>query len=176
MNENIKKLIRDVPNFPKQGIIFKDITPLLASPEGLKITIDAFKHELKNIKIDKVVAIESRGFILGAPLAYALNAGLVLARKPGKLPSATIKETFKLEYGEDSLEMHKDSIKPNEKIVIIDDVLATGGTMEAVIKLSSKLGGDIQKILFLIELSFLNGHTKLKFNNKQIAHSSLLTY
>jgi len=160
--EDLRKLIRDVPDFPKKGIIFKDITTLLKDAAGLKKTIDKLAGKVKGMKIDKVAAVESRGFILGAPLAVKLGAGFVPIRKKGKLPSVTVSQTYDLEYGTDTLEIHSDSIKPNEKILIVDDLLATGGTAGATAALVKKLKGKITAILFLVELEFLNGREKLK--------------
>jgi len=158
---NIEHLIRDINNFPKPGIVFKDITPLLAHSEALKETT----RQLLNIvpeNIDKVVGIEARGFFFGTLLAEHLNAGFVPVRKPGKLPYSTYKETYDLEYGTDTLTMHTDAIKKGENVLIHDDVLATGGTAQAVAKLVEKAGGKVVMLNFLIELTFLNGKDKLK--------------
>ena len=174
--EFIKEHIRDIPDFPEPGIIFKDITPLLNNREAFRKTIDAFEEKLAGKKIDRIVAIESRGFIFGAPVAERIGAGLVLARKPGKLPAKTLKESFKLEYGEDALEIHEDAIKPGEHIVIIDDVLATGGTMHATANLVKRLQGKIEKILFLIELSFLDGRKKMTLNGTPLPFEALISY
>ena len=174
--EFIKKYIRDIPDFPEPGVIFKDITPLLNKSEAFRKTIRAFEEKLAGKKIDKIVAIESRGFILGAPVAERIGAGLVLARKPGKLPAKTLKESFKLEYGEDALEIHEDAIKQGEHIVIIDDVLATGGTMHATANLVKRLQGKIEKVLFLIELSFLNGREKMTLNGTPLPFEALISY
>jgi adenine phosphoribosyltransferase len=172
----IKEQIRDIKDFPKAGIVFKDITPLLNNAEAFKKTIDAFEKALEGKKVDRIVGVESRGFIFGAPLAERIGAGFVLARKPGKLPAKTVSESFKLEYGEDSLEIHEDAINKGEKVVIIDDVLATGGTMSAVVNLVNKLGGDIERILLLMELSFLNGHEKLVRDGKDVPRHALIKY
>lgn len=158
----LEKFIRDVPDFPEKGIIFKDITTLLKEPEALKYVIDAMVKRYADKKIDKVVGIESRGFIFGAAVAYHLGCGFVPARKPGKLPAETIREDYTLEYGTNSLEMHTDAIKPGERVAIIDDLLATGGTAVAVAKLVERLKGTVVGIEFLIELDFLNGRDKLK--------------
>ena len=163
--KQIKKHIKDVPNFPKKGIIFKDITPLLMNPKALQKVIDKWALELKKYKINKVVAMESRGFLFGIPVALKLKAGFVPVRKPGKLPRKTISQSFSLEYGKDKLEIHQDAIKKGDRVLIIDDVLATGGTAEAVTKLVEKLGGNIKSVAFLMELSFLNGRDKLKGYN-----------
>lgn len=158
----IKKHIKDVPDFPKKGIIFKDITPLLLNPKALGKVVDAWVKELKKMNINKVVAMESRGFLFGVPVALKLKAGFVPVRKPGKLPRKTISQSFSLEYGKDKLEIHRDAIKKGDRVLIIDDVLATGGTAEAVTKLVERLGGNVKSIAFLMELSFLNGRSKLK--------------
>jgi adenine phosphoribosyltransferase len=165
MNSDLRRYIRSVPDFPKKGIVFRDITTLLKSPAALKEAIEQLYESTKDLKINKVVGIESRGFIFGAMLAERLNAGFVLLRKPGKLPAETEKEFYDLEYGQDSIEIHKDAISPGDKILIHDDLLATGGTSKAAIKLVEKLGGEVVQVLFLIELSFLNGREKLKGYN-----------
>jgi adenine phosphoribosyltransferase len=160
--ERLKSSIRDVPNFPKKGIIFKDITTLIGKGELFKLAIDQFAGKYTGKKIDKIVVIESRGFIFGAPVAYKLGAGLVPVRKKGKLPYKTIAASYSLEYGTDTLEMHEDAIEPGENVLIIDDLLATGGTVSAVSELINKAGGNITGMCFLIELSFLKGREKLK--------------
>jgi len=157
----IEQLIRDVPDFPKKGIIFKDITPLIGSPEGLRGVIDLLKRRYERRGIERVVAVESRGFIFGAALAYALGAGFVPVRKPGKLPAATIREEYALEYGTDALEIHKDAIARGQKVLVIDDLLATGGTLAATCRLVRALGGEIVEVATLIELTFLGGRAKL---------------
>ena len=159
---DFKSFIRDVPNFPKDGIIFKDITPLLQSPEMLNKTTEALVQLVNGQKIDKVVGMESRGFIFGPLLASKLNAGFVPIRKPGKLPSTTLSETYDLEYGTDTLEIHKDSIQKGDMVLIHDDVLATGGTASAACKLVEKLGGTIAQCNFLIEITFLEGVSKIE--------------
>ncbi len=159
---DLEKFIRNVPDFPKKGIQFKDITTLINNPEAFNEAVNWMESLFKSEKIDKVVAIESRGFIFGAPLALRLNAGLVLVRKKGKLPAATLSAQYKLEYGTDSLEMHSDLIEEGEKVVIVDDLLATGGTIAATIELLEKLKAEIVGISFLIELDGLNGGEKLK--------------
>ena len=159
---DLKELIRTVPNFPKEGIMFRDITTLLKSPEGYKQTLDELVNLSKNKGITKVIGIESRGFIFGGSLAEKLGAGFIPVRKPGKLPAPTVSESYILEYGTDSIEIHKDAIVPADKVLLHDDLLATGGTMEAACKLVKKLGAEIVQISFLIELSFLNGRDKLK--------------
>ena len=171
MNE-LKKHIRDVPDFPKPGIVFKDITPLLNHPEGLTNTLRYFLERYQNQSIDRVVGIESRGFIFGAPLAENMRKGFVPIRKKGKLPWKTVEYTYALEYGSDTIAMHEDAVKPGEKILLIDDVLATGGTAEAACHLIEKMGAQVVECAFVIELGFLKGRDKLK--NQKIF--SLLTY
>ena len=159
--QEIINSIRTVPDFPKKGIQFKDITTLLQEPELFSYTIDIFYEEFKKSNIDTVVGIESRGFIFAAPLALRLNCGMVLARKPGKLPSKIISEEYSLEYGEDSMEMHVDSINVKSNVLIVDDLLATGGTAKSVCNLVAKLGGKIHAASFLIILKDLNGKEML---------------
>ena len=159
---DLKELIRDVPDFPKKGIIFKDITTLLKDKDAFKEAVDKLAEECKGKKIDTVVAVEARGFIFGGVLAYKLGAGFVPLRKPGKLPYKTIKETYELEYGTDTLEVHEDAIKSGDNVLVIDDLLATGGTSLATVKLVEKLGGNVSKIVFLIDLAFLKGAEKLE--------------
>lgn len=159
---DLKQCIRDIPDFPKKGIIFKDITTLLNDSEAFKKSIDVLVKKYKNEKIGQVVGIESRGFIFGAVLAYKLGAGFVPVRKKGKLPSKTKSITYQLEYGSDTLEIHKDAIAPGEKVLIVDDLLATGGTAKAVAKLVKSLKADIVGVSFLVELTFLAGRKKLK--------------
>lgn len=158
---NIAQLIRDVPDFPKPGIMFKDITTLLANPDGVQATLDILVEQSKALGVTKVAAIESRGFIFGSLLANKLNAGFVPIRKPGKLPYKVIKESYTLEYGTDTIEAHNDAVAPGELVLIHDDVLATGGTAAAAIRLIEKLGGKVAGISFVVELSFLNGREKL---------------
>ena len=162
MYEDIKKYIRDIPDFPKPGIIFKDITPALSDPQIFSSVVELFYNRFKGEKIDKIAVIESRGFLLGAPLALRLGCGLALLRKPGKLPYSSIKETYDLEYGSAALEMHTDAVKPGERVLIVDDLLATGGTAEAACKLVKKLGGEVVATSFLIELSFCQGRSRLE--------------
>lgn len=157
----LKSNIRDIPDFPKKGIIFKDITPLLADPKAFKLAVDLIADNYKNKKVDKILGAEARGFIIGSALAYKLNAGFIPARKPGKLPSTVASVQYALEYGVDSLEMHDDAIANGQNILIVDDVLATGGTAAAKIDLIKKMGGNHIGSAFLIELSFLNGAQKL---------------
>jgi len=159
--EQIKNSIRNVPDFPQPGIQFKDITTLLMDPEIFRDCIEIFYEEFKNSGIDVVVGIESRGFIFAAPLALKLNCSLALARKPGKLPADKVSETYELEYGRDSLEMHVDAIQEGSNVLIMDDLLATGGTASAVNNLVNNLGGQVQAIAFLIILNDLDGREKL---------------
>jgi adenine phosphoribosyltransferase len=158
---DLKSLIREVPDYPKPGISFKDITTLLKNGEAFRQVIDEFAAHFKDKRPEIVVGAESRGFILGAPLAYKLGCGLVLARKPGKLPAAVARASYSLEYGEDSLEIHLDSIRPGQKVLIVDDLLATGGTISATEKLVKQLKGEITGFAFMIELDFLKGREKL---------------
>lgn len=159
---DLEKIIRDVPDFPKEGIIFKDITTLLKDPEAFKFTIDEMVKKYRDKGIGKIVGIESRGFIFGGAVAYLLGCGFVPARKPGKLPAEKISESYTLEYGTNTLELHTDAVGKGEKVVIVDDLLATGGTAEAVVKLIERLGGEVAGIEFLIELEFLDGIKKLE--------------
>ncbi|MBI5476277.1 MAG: adenine phosphoribosyltransferase [Ignavibacteriales bacterium] len=161
VTDDLRATIRNIPDFPKKGIVFRDITTLLKDKNAFQNSIDLFYEKYKSIKIDKVVSVESRGFIFGSVLAYKLGAGFVPVRKPKKLPSKTISEEYDLEYGKDKLEIHLDSISQGENIIIVDDLLATGGTMNAACRLVEKLGGNIIGLAFLIELSFLNGREKL---------------
>lgn len=159
---NIENYIRDIQGFPKEGILFKDITPLLNDPKARQKCLSILLDSLKGQQIDKVVGAESRGFFFGMLLAEELNAGFVPVRKPKKLPFATISASYELEYGSDSLEMHTDAIQKGDRVLIHDDVLATGGTAKAVCELVEKLGGEIVQCNFLMELSFLNGREKIK--------------
>jgi len=165
MSIELKKHIRSIKDFPKKGILFRDITTLLKNPNSFRLAFDELYEQTKDLMVDKVVGIESRGFIFGAMLAERLNVGFVPVRKPGKLPAETEKEFYDLEYGKDSIEIHKDAIRPGEKVLIHDDLLATGGTAKAAINLVEKLGGEVVQVLFLVELSFLNGREKLKGYN-----------
>lgn len=159
---NLKESIRVIEGFPKEGISFKDITTLIGDGETFKQSVDAFVEYLKDKKIDVIVGPEARGFIFGVPVAYAMGLGFVPVRKPGKLPAETIRMDYALEYGTDSLEIHKDAIKKGQRVAIIDDLLATGGTIEAVAKLVEEAGGEVVTLGFTIELTELNGRDKLK--------------
>lgn len=160
----MKEIIRDVPNFPKEGIIFKDITPLLGDPAAFQKMINSLKDRYADKQVDVVVGVEARGFIFASALAYALGTGVVMVRKPGKLPYKTFRETYALEYGTDTVEVHQDAFQPGQNIIIIDDVLATGGTLAATLDLIQKNFKDVKVLeaAFLIELDFLKGREKLK--------------
>lgn len=158
----IRGLIRNIPDFPKKGILFRDITPLLNNKRAFKMVVDTFYGQFKDNKIDKVVGIESRGFILGGAIAYKLKSGFIPVRKPSKLPSEKIRKVYDLEYGQDALEMHVDSIRKGDNILIVDDLLATGGTAFAVKEMVQELGGKIISFAFLIELDDLEGRRRLK--------------
>jgi adenine phosphoribosyltransferase len=158
---DLKKMIREIPDFPKPGILFYDITTLLKEPSGLRSVIDLLTDTLSGQKIDKVVGIEARGFIFAPALAYRINAGFVPVRKPKKLPSQVESYSYDLEYGKDTVEIHRDSISPGERVVIADDLLATGGTAEAVVRLVEKLGGVVAALVFVVELEFLKGRQRL---------------
>jgi len=159
---NLKEFITDVPDYPVKGVIFKDITTLWKDPEAFKKSINSLVEHYKEAKIDKIVAAEARGFIIGAPMAYALQAGFVPIRKPKKLPRETITETYDLEYGTDTLAMHKAAIQEGEKVLIVDDLIATGGTCQAIANLINQLKGNIIGFCFLVELEFLKGTEKIK--------------
>ena len=159
---SIKSKIRTIENYPIKGVMFRDITTLLKDPEGLRDSINKLVDRYKDLNIDKIAAIESRGFIIGAPLAYLLNVGLVLIRKPGKLPAETIDQDYKLEYGTDKIEVHVDSIEKGEKVLIVDDLIATGGTAEAAVRLVQKMKGDIVECCFIIDLPDIGGRERLE--------------
>lgn len=159
--DKIKSAIRDIPDFPKPGILFKDITPVLKDPVLLNQVVDYFYHQLKDKRIQYVIGIESRGFILGSAIAYKLGCGFVPVRKQGKLPGLVERHEYDLEYGTDVIEMHTDAIEAGSRVVLIDDLLATGGTAAAAAKLIDKLQGDLVSIMFMIELKFLNGRNQL---------------
>lgn len=158
----LRKLIRDIPDFPKKGILFRDITPLLASPSGLALAVELLANPYRGKSIDLVVGAESRGFIFGTAVACCLSAGFVLVRKPGKLPHKKVSMSYNLEYGNDSLEMHEDAIVKGQRVLIVDDVLATGGTMKACCDLVKQLGGHIVSVAVLIELMGLKGRLKIE--------------
>ena len=162
MAKQIEDYVRSIVDFPEPGIIFRDVTSILEDADGLHLAIDLMQEKLEDIDFDVVVGPESRGFIFGMPIAYNLHKPFVPVRKKGKLPCETIEREYELEYGTATIEMHKDSIKPGQKVVIIDDLMATGGTIEAIIKLVESLGGEVVKIVFLMELEGLEGRKKLK--------------
>lgn len=168
LNAHLKQFIRDIPNFPIDGIMFRDITTLLAEPKAFHTTIDGLLAPYRDQQVDKVVVIESRGFIFGTPMAYELGAGVVPVRKPGKLPADTLTEEYDLEYGTNTLQIHTDAITPGENVIIVDDLLATGGTVAASIHLVEQLGGKIIGISFLAELLDLHGRERIK---NYIVHS-----
>jgi adenine phosphoribosyltransferase len=170
--KELKDYVRTIPDFPKEGIMFRDITSILQDKDGLKLAVDGLVDEVKNIDYDVVVGPESRGFIFGVPVAYLQHKSFVPVRKKGKLPCETISETYDLEYGTATIEMHKDAIRPGQKVVIIDDLIATGGTMEAIIRLVEELGGKVVKICFVMELAGLKGRERLS----RYDISSLITY
>lgn len=159
--KSVESYVRSIPDFPEPGIIFRDVTSVLQDPEGLKLSIDGIMDLLKDTEFDVVVGPESRGFIFGVPIAYNMGKAFVPVRKKGKLPCETIEMAYDLEYGQAVIEMHRDSIKPGQKVVIVDDLMATGGTVEAIVKLIEQLGGEVVKICFLMELAGLKGRDKL---------------
>lgn len=160
--KRVEDYIRTIPDFPKQGIMFRDVTTVMQDADGFELAIEAIDELLKGVEYDAVVAPESRGFIFGTPIAYKNHKAVVPVRKKGKLPCETIEASYELEYGTATIEMHKDSIKPGQKVVIIDDLIATGGTIEAIVKLVEQLGGEVVRIAFLIELVDLKGRERLK--------------
>lgn len=160
--KTLKELIRDVPDFPTDGILFRDITPVLQDADAFCEVIRSMAEKVECMKPDVVVGVESRGFILGTPIAFELGIGFVPVRKMGKLPAETIRADYALEYGTNTVEMHKDAIKAGQRVIIIDDLLATGGTAAASIQLTEELGGEVAGLIFLVELTFLNGRDKLK--------------
>ena len=170
--DHLKTLIREVPDFPKPGINFYDITTLLKDPTGLKQTIDALTEQIGGMGVDTVIGVESRGFIFAPPLAYHLGAGFVPVRKPKKLPAECVSVSYDLEYGQDTLEMHKDAVGEGHRVLIVDDLLATGGTARAVVDLVEKMGGKVVGLLFVVELDFLGGRAKFDGHNVM----SLLNY
>jgi adenine phosphoribosyltransferase len=172
MNEPLKQFIREIPDFPKPGILFRDITPALLDPRAFAAICDALHEHCRGMAIDKVAAVESRGFIFASVLAYRMGIGFIPLRKPGKLPWKTIQEKYSLEYGEAAIEMHEDAVSAGERILILDDLLATGGTAAAAARLVERKGGIIQELVFLVELAALDGRANLK--NRRIF--SLLVY
>lgn len=162
MSKKLEDYVLSIPDFPEPGIIFRDVTSVIQDPEGLKMAIDTMTDLVKDVDYNVVCGAESRGFIFGAPIAYNQNKSFVLIRKKGKLPRETVEQSYDLEYGSATIEMHKDSIKPGDKVLLVDDLIATGGTTEAMIKLVESLGGEVVGIVFLIELAGLNGRDKLK--------------
>ncbi len=160
--EELKRLIREIPDFPKPGILFYDVTTLLKDPSGLRAVLRHFEEAFSGRPVDKVVGIESRGFILAPTVASRLNAGFVPVRKPGKLPAETIQASYELEYGQDSLEIHRDAVEEGENVLIVDDLIATGGTARAALELVRRLGGYVTSVAFLIELEFLSGRDQLE--------------
>ena len=165
MPDKLRAAIRDVPNFPKEGIIFKDITPVLGDPELLQLSIDQMAATADGLEIDKVVGIDARGFIFAPPIALKYKAGFVPVRKKGKLPWNTKSISYSLEYGENEIEIHEDAVKPGDKVLLIDDLLATGGTAAAAVKLLKQLGAEVVCVTFLIELDFLNGREAIDCEN-----------
>lgn len=159
--KRVEDYVRSIPDFPEEGIIFRDITTVLQDADGLQLAVDGIQKSLEGVDFDVVVGPESRGFIFGVPIAYNLHKGFVPVRKKGKLPCETISMEYDLEYGSAVIEMHKDSIKPGQKVVIVDDLIATGGTIEAIIKLVEQLGGEVVKICFVMELAGLKGRERL---------------
>lgn len=160
--KKIEEYVRSIPDFPEPGIIFRDVTSILQDADGLQLAIDSIQDLVKDVDADVIVGTESRGFIFGVPVAYNLHKPFVPVRKKGKLPCETISQEYDLEYGSAVVEMHKDSIKPGQRVVLIDDLIATGGTIEAAVKMIEKLGGQVVKIVFLMELAGLNGRERLK--------------
>ncbi len=170
--EQLKSYIREIPDFPKPGILFYDITTLLQDPIGLRRAVDQFVWLFADHKVDKVIGIESRGFLFGPVVAYNLNAGFIPVRKPGKLPWETVEQAYELEYGTDSIEMHQDAVHPGERVLIVDDLIATGGTAHATVQLVESVGGIVSGLGFLVELSFLQGRKRLEGHDVE----ALVTY
>ena len=163
--KKLEEYVRSIPDFPEEGIIFRDVTSILEDADGLHLSIDLLQEKLQDVDFDVIVGPESRGFIFGVPLAYNMHKAFIPVRKKGKLPCETVEIEYDLEYGSAVIEMHKDSIKPGQKVVIVDDLMATGGTIEAIVKLVEGLGGKVEKILFLMELEGLEGRKKLEGYN-----------
>lgn len=164
----LKERIRDIPDFPKPGIVFKDITPLMKDQEAFRMAVGMIVKRYERHRIDYVVGIESRGFIFGAPISFGLNCGFIPVRKPGKLPYETRRQEYELEYGTDALEMHVDALEPGSRILIVDDLLATGGTVSATTELVRAAGGDVVEAAFLVELSFLGGRERVAAKGLEI--------
>ena len=160
--KKIEEYVRSIPDFPEPGIIFRDVTSVLQDADGLQLAVDSMQDCLEGVEFDVITGLESRGFIFGMPIAYNLHKPFVLVRKAGKLPCETVSRTYDLEYGSATIEMHKDSIKPGQRVVIVDDLIATGGTVEACIKMIERLGGEVVKVIFLMELKGLKGRERLK--------------
>ncbi len=160
--KKLEEYVMSIPDFPEKGIIFRDVTSVIQDPDGLALAIDSLKEKLAGVDFDMIAGTESRGFIFGVPVAYALHKGFVPIRKKGKLPRETISQSYELEYGSATIEMHKDALKPGDKVVLIDDLIATGGTIEASIHMIESLGGKVVKVLFLMELAGLKGRENLK--------------
>ena len=159
--KKIEEYVRSIPDFPEPGIIFRDVTSILQDPDGLKLSIDLIQEKLEGLDFDVIAGTESRGFIFGVPVAYNMHKAFVPVRKKGKLPCETVSQEYALEYGTATIEMHKDAITPGQRVVIVDDLIATGGTTEAIIKLVEELGGEVVKVLFLMELEGLKGRDKI---------------
>lgn len=162
MSNKLEDYVLTIPDFPKPGIMFRDVTTIMQSPEGLRLAIDGISEKLEGLDFDLVIGPESRGFIFGTPVAYKMGKGFIPVRKKGKLPRATVSQKYDLEYGSAEMEMHVDAIKPGQKVVIVDDLIATGGSTECAIKLVEKLGGEVVKVVFIIELAGLKGRERLK--------------
>ena len=160
--KKIEEYVRSIPDFPEPGIIFRDVTSILQDPDGLKLSIDLIQEKLEGLDFDMIAGTESRGFIFGVPVAYNMHKAFVPVRKKGKLPCETVSREYALEYGTAAIEIHKDAIKPGQKVVVIDDLIATGGTIEAAVKLIEELGGEVVKVVFLMELAGLKGRERLK--------------
>ena len=163
--KKLEEYVRSIPDFPEPGVIFRDVTSILQDADGLSLAIDSMQSYLKDMDLDVIVGLESRGFMFGVPIAYNLHKAFVPVRKKGKLPCETISQTYDLEYGSEEIEIHKDAIRPGQKVAVVDDLIATGGTVEAAVKLIERLGGEVVKIVFLMELEGLNGREKLEGYN-----------
>ncbi len=163
--KKLEEYVRSIPDFPEPGVIFRDVTSILQDADGLNLAIDSMQSYLKDMDLDVIVGLESRGFMFGVPIAYNLHKAFVPVRKKGKLPCETISQTYDLEYGSEEIEIHKDAIRPGQKVAVVDDLIATGGTVEAAVKLIERLGGEVVKIVFLMELEGLNGREKLEGYN-----------